>query len=236
MRFTPIRPPPCWSMVSESLRQVALGLGVPPERVRVVGNGVDLERFHPIDKAQARAALGLPPNAKVLVSVGGLCERKGFHRVIDCLPALREQGADAHLLVVGGASPEGDWGDRLRAQARDAGLEARVHFTGAVASAPLAHWQRSMQCEPHSKQPPPTRPPPFSKLPPPAITLIWLAPWRTCSRTALRTAPTPSATAPARPSPAQAQNISPRTPRGRMSAWPPVCVIGCTLMSRRGPS
>jgi teichuronic acid biosynthesis glycosyltransferase TuaC len=118
--------------VSESLRQVALGLGVPPERVRVVGNGVDLERFHPIDKAQARAALGLPPDAKVLVSVGGLCERKGFHRVIDCLPALQEQGTDVHLLVVGGASPEGDWGDRLRAQARRAGLEPRVHFTGAV--------------------------------------------------------------------------------------------------------
>ncbi len=123
--------------VSESLRQVALGLGVPPGRVRVVGNGVDLERFRPIDKAQARAALGLPHDAQVLVSVGGLCERKGFHRVIDCLPPLREQGNDAHLLVVGGASPEGDWGDRLRAQARDARLEARVHFTGAVASTEL---------------------------------------------------------------------------------------------------
>lgn len=123
--------------VSESLRQVALDLGVPPERVRVVGNGVDLERFRPIDKAQARTALGLPQDARVLVSVGGLCERKGFHRVIECLPPLREQGIDVHLLVVGGASPEGDWGDRLRAQARHAGLEARVHFTGAVASAEL---------------------------------------------------------------------------------------------------
>ncbi|MBE0548035.1 MAG: glycosyltransferase [Rubrivivax sp.] len=118
--------------VSESLRQVALGLGVPPERVRVVGNGVDLERFHPIDRMQARAALGLPPDAPVLVSVGGLCERKGFHRVIDCLPALHAQGTPAHLLVVGGPSPEGDWTDRLQAQARELGLADRVHFTGPV--------------------------------------------------------------------------------------------------------
>ena len=118
--------------VSESLRQVALGLGVPPERVRVVGNGVDLERFHPIDRTQARAALGLPAEAQVLVSVGGLCERKGFHRVIDCLPALHAQGTDAHLLVVGGASPEGDWTDRLQAQVRELGLAERVHFTGPV--------------------------------------------------------------------------------------------------------
>ena len=123
--------------VSESLRQVALGLDVPPERVRVVGNGVDLERFHPIDRAEARAALALPAHAPVLVSVGGLCERKGFHRVIDCLPALRQMGTDAHLLVVGGPSPEGDWTDRLQAQARTLGLADRVHFTGPVPPAEL---------------------------------------------------------------------------------------------------
>ena len=115
--------------VSESLRQVALGLGAPPDRVRVVGNGVDLERFQSIDRAAARAALSLPPGSPVLVSVGGLCERKGFHRVIACLPALQAQGSDAHLLVVGGPNPEGDWTDRLHAQVRGLGLADRVHFT-----------------------------------------------------------------------------------------------------------
>jgi glycosyltransferase involved in cell wall biosynthesis len=118
--------------VSESLRQVALSLGVSPERVRVVGNGVDLERFHPTDRTQARAALGLPADAPVLVSVGGLCERKGFHRVIDCLPALHALGTPAHLLVVGGPSPEGDLTDQLQAQVRELGLADRVHFTGPV--------------------------------------------------------------------------------------------------------
>lgn len=118
--------------VSESLRQVALRLGVPPDRVRVVGNGVDLERFQPLDRAAARATLGLPPTAPVLVSVGGLCERKGFHRVIACLPALRALGTDAHLLVVGGPSPEGDWTERLHAQVHKLGLEGRVHFTGPL--------------------------------------------------------------------------------------------------------
>ena len=118
--------------VSESLRQVALGLGIPPDRVRVVGNGVDLERFQPVDRAQARSALGLPLNASVLISVGGLCERKGFHRVIACLPALRALGTDAHLLVVGGPSPEGDWTDQLHAQVRELGLADRVHFTGPL--------------------------------------------------------------------------------------------------------
>jgi len=118
--------------VSESLRQVAIGLGVAPEKVRVVGNGVDLARFQPSDRTAARATLGLPAGAPVFVSVGGLCERKGFHRVIELLPRLRGQGLDAHLLVVGGPSPEGDWTERLQAQVRELGLTDRVHFTGPV--------------------------------------------------------------------------------------------------------
>ncbi len=123
--------------VSESLRQVALALGVAPERTRVVGNGVDLERFRPIARAEARSALGLPDDAAVLVSVGGLCERKGFHRVMACLPALGAGPRPLHYLVVGGASPEGDWTERLHRQARELGLEAHVHFTGPLPSAEL---------------------------------------------------------------------------------------------------
>jgi glycosyltransferase involved in cell wall biosynthesis len=107
-------------------------LGVPPERVRVVGNGVDPQRFRPIDRVEARTALGLPVDAPVLVSVGGLCERKGFHRVIECLPALHAEGIDAHLIVVGGPSPEGDWTERLHDQVHQLSLQGHVHFTGPV--------------------------------------------------------------------------------------------------------
>lgn len=123
--------------VSESLRQVALALGLAPERTRVIGNGVDLERFRPIARAAARLALGLPDDAAVLVSVGGLCERKGFHRVMACLPTLGASPRPLHYLVVGGASAEGDWTERLHRQARELGIEACVHFTGPLPSTEL---------------------------------------------------------------------------------------------------
>jgi glycosyltransferase involved in cell wall biosynthesis len=123
--------------VSESLRQVAIGLGVAPDHVRVVGNGVDIERFRAIDKVQARAALGLPTDAPVLVSVGGLCERKGFHRVIEQLPGLRALHPGLRLLVVGGPSPEGDWTDRLQRQVANLALGDAVVFTGPVPAAEL---------------------------------------------------------------------------------------------------
>lgn len=119
--------------VSDSLRQVALSLGIAQERVRVVGNGVDLQKFHPIPRSEARQSLGLPAGVPVLVSVGGLVERKGFHRVIELLPALRARFPGLVYLVVGGASPEGDMGDQLRQQVVALGLEDAVHFLGPLA-------------------------------------------------------------------------------------------------------
>jgi len=118
--------------VSESLRQVALGLGIAGDKVQVVGNGVDLARFAPLPRAEARAALGLAADVPVLVSVGGLCERKGFHRVIERLPALRERFPGLVYLVVGGPGPEGDLGPQLRAQVAAAGLDEAVRFLGAL--------------------------------------------------------------------------------------------------------
>lgn len=119
--------------VSRSLRDIALGLGVAPGKTRVIGNGVDLRRFSPAPRADARRALGLPADAPVIVSVGGLVERKGFHRVIELLPALREAYPGLVYLVVGGPSPEGDLTEALKRQVAEAGLEGAVRFLGPLA-------------------------------------------------------------------------------------------------------
>lgn len=118
--------------VSASLKQHAESLGIPGEKIQVVGNGVDTHRFYPSDRAAARRRLGIPDEAQVLITVGGLCERKGFHRVIELLPRLRERFPNLHYVVVGGASAEGDWGARLRAQVAALGLGEVVHFTGPL--------------------------------------------------------------------------------------------------------
>lgn len=118
--------------VSDSLRQLAISLGMPAAKGRVIGNGIDLERFQPVPRDAARQRFGLSDDAKVLVSVGALVERKGFHRVIECLPELLKDEPNLHYLIVGGANPEGDLLPELRAQVAAAGLEARVHFLGAL--------------------------------------------------------------------------------------------------------
>ncbi|MDD5330413.1 MAG: glycosyltransferase [Sulfuricella sp.] len=117
--------------VSDSLRRHALSLGIDAGKIRVVGNGVDLDKFHSLPQRSARRRLGLPPAAPVLVSVGGSAERKGFRRVIDCLAELRRAYPDLCCLVVGGGAGEGDGEQRLRRQAGALGLGESVVFLGA---------------------------------------------------------------------------------------------------------
>lgn len=118
--------------VSESLRVHAGALGADMGKIRVVGNGVDLACFFQEDRTQARTRLGIALDAPVLISVGGLVDRKGFHRVIERLPMLRQRFSGLQYLIVGGPSAEGDIGPRLCQMVDDLGLADVVRFLGPL--------------------------------------------------------------------------------------------------------
>lgn len=119
--------------VSQSLRRLAIELGAAEAQTEVVGNGIDTTRFHPVNREAARRRYKLPPDAQILISVGGLVERKGMHRVIDCLPALIARHPNLHYLIVGGGSAEGDMRAELDEQVALQGLNRHVHFLGSLA-------------------------------------------------------------------------------------------------------
>jgi len=123
--------------VSNSLREIGIAAGVAASQFTVVGNGVDTDVFHPIPRDEARAKFGIPPDAKVLITVGALVERKGFHRVIALLPRLRERFPNLIYLAVGGGSPEGDWTARLKRQVANLGVADCVKFVGPIPPAEL---------------------------------------------------------------------------------------------------
>ncbi|NBC48491.1 MAG: glycosyltransferase [Gammaproteobacteria bacterium] len=115
--------------VSDSLRQTAIAMDIPADQVRVVANGINLALFQPEDRAACRGQLGIAPDAPVLITVGTLSERKGFHRVIGQLPALLARYPGLVYLVVGGEHPDGDE-QRLRALAAERGVAEHVRFLG----------------------------------------------------------------------------------------------------------
>ena len=107
--------------VSAAIKNELVALGAPDDKVTVLRNGVDLNQFRPVDRAAARAALGL--TRPTLLSVGHLIERKGHHRVIEAMTRLPE----FELLIVG----EGPEHDRLAALIERLGLAEGVRLLGA---------------------------------------------------------------------------------------------------------
>jgi glycosyltransferase involved in cell wall biosynthesis len=108
--------------VCAALKEELVRLGVPPERVRTLRNGVDLEVFKPIDPQQAKDTLAV--NGPVLASVGSLIARKGHDLVIRALEHLPEV-----TLLIAGQGPEKAALARLAAAL---GVEKRVRFLGSV--------------------------------------------------------------------------------------------------------
>jgi len=100
--------------------------------VRVLSNGVDLERFHPGNRVQlsssVRAELGLSSQDRVLLFVGSDFWRKGLDRVLAALGILARDGGDFRLLVAGGDRRQ----EMFRGLARRLGIADRVRFVGAV--------------------------------------------------------------------------------------------------------
>ena len=79
--------------VCQALKDRLVELGVAPDKVRVLRNGVDLELFAPRDRVALRTKAQL--SGFLLASVGHLIERKGHHHVLRALAAVaRCQSAD----------------------------------------------------------------------------------------------------------------------------------------------
>ena len=127
--------------VSTELARLAVELGVSPERVRVIGNGVDLTLFQPLDRKVARRALNIPEAAPLIVAVGHLARVKGFDLVLRAMPAIASAHAGLRFVIVGGAAASsGDYPAYLSAEVARLNLSDQVTITGAVAPAQVALW------------------------------------------------------------------------------------------------
>jgi len=116
--------------VSEALKAKVAALGVNPEKIAVLRNGVDLDRFRPLDRSAIRAKLGLA--GAVWLTAGHLVELKGVHIALAALARTPE----ATLLIAG----EGPEEARLRQLADRLDITARVRFLGAIPHAELCEY------------------------------------------------------------------------------------------------
>ena len=116
---------------SVEAEQIASLYGGDPGRIRIVPPGVDHAFFGPGHRPQARRALGLPEDGRLLLFVGRIQPLKCADAAVETLAELRRGGAeDYRLVVVGGPSgPHGEKSLRGLHDVADArGVRDRVHF------------------------------------------------------------------------------------------------------------
>jgi glycosyltransferase involved in cell wall biosynthesis len=111
--------------VSVGQRETYERIGVPPERMRTVPNGVR-ERGTGPGRETARRLLGLGHDQPVVMTVGRLTVMKGQRHLIDCVPGLVARFPDVRVVLVGDGHLRAD----LTAQAAALGVSDAVVFAG----------------------------------------------------------------------------------------------------------
>jgi len=95
-------------------------------RVEVIPNGLDMDRFYPIEQGTARDILSLPRDRKLILFGGAQASsdpRKGFQHLTEALQKLSGTGwaEKADVLVFGSSEPQ-----------NDPNLGMKAHFTGHI--------------------------------------------------------------------------------------------------------
>jgi phosphatidylinositol alpha-1,6-mannosyltransferase len=114
-----------------------LGPDAGSEKIQLIENGVDAQRFHNVGRrADLQNLYGLE-GCKVFVSVCRLLEKKGIDNAIRAFAALPADSPPCRYLIVG----TGPYEETLRAIAEECGVADRVMFSGDVTEEELvAHY------------------------------------------------------------------------------------------------
>ena len=132
--------------VSEFVRGQVLATGlVAAERVSVLTNAVDSERFRPADCGPDE--LALEDRSPQLLFVGRVAAEKGLFSLLGALPDVLHEVPDARLTVVGpasGGTESGRYRRRCERRVGKLGLKQHVRFAGVVPNADLPALMR--QC------------------------------------------------------------------------------------------
>ncbi len=138
-------------------------LGVSRQRIAVVPTGIDRNKFHPLDRAEARKTLGLGPvpsgggdgggdgnGERVILVPSRLSPEKGIHYFLDALAHVVRTDTGVRALIVGNGKEEAP----LRAQAERLGIAGHVRFEGfqAVERMKIYYAAADLTCLPSTEE------------------------------------------------------------------------------------
>jgi glycogen(starch) synthase len=115
--------------ICEGLRADLIARGIPSDKITVIPNAVDIDKFPLGGEAdpELKRKLGLE-GCRVIGFIGSFYAYEGLDLLLAAMPGILAALPDIKVLLVGGGMQEGE----LKSQARSLGIESHVVFAGRV--------------------------------------------------------------------------------------------------------
>ncbi|CAN5448395.1 glycosyltransferase family 4 protein [soil metagenome] len=114
--------------VSNFVRGMLHGRGVPEKYIETIYNGTDFVDFDPVSPEEVKQELGISTDRRLIGLVGKVCADKGQLEMVSAMKSLKSQYPDAHLVFVGRV--EDNFRVEVEAAIASAGLRDSVTMTG----------------------------------------------------------------------------------------------------------
>ena len=116
----------CFLAISGAVRDRLIADRIPVSKVRVVHEGVDVERIVTLPHGNLHAALFLPTQSPIVGTIGALVAQKGHHTLVDAAAVVVKQVPDVRFVILG----EGELRPQLEEQIKRLHLERHVFLAG----------------------------------------------------------------------------------------------------------
>ena len=113
-------------------------MGLRPDRVMLIQNGVDVDRFTPGERSPALVARHDLAGKKVVLTLGRLVHRKGADMAVRAMAGILKTRHDIHYLIVG----DGELRKELEQIIEKEGVQKQVTLVGPVSESDLVEYFR----------------------------------------------------------------------------------------------
>ncbi len=122
-------------VVSNATKNYVLSLGAAPEKIRVLHNGVDVNRFRPLTevKDEMRKKLGISKDASVVLTVRRLVYKNGIDTLIESAKVAVKKNPRLVFLVVG----KGPDFEKVKEKIEELGMQGNFRLTGFISDGDL---------------------------------------------------------------------------------------------------
>lgn len=130
--------------VSEYTQRQMFLMGIHPKCARIIPNGGNSETFVMLPESEILAFRRRQQldDARIILTVGSISQRKGHDIIIQGMPHILEQDPDAHYVVVGKPLDANGvaWLERLKDMCSRLGIADHIRFVGEVNQKELVKW------------------------------------------------------------------------------------------------